>query len=292
MTKRYYSLKEIPKLNLISSSKRYSSANEPIILRNLVGYNFLPNIISSFQDYDNLYLVMTYFEGETLSVLKKKKMTEKQIKFISACVIQSLTYLRNKNIINRDIQMHNIIMDKQKYFNLIDFSYSIKYSDKNIINYYMVPNPRICPPEIMNHSNYDYNSDYYRLGSIIYYLIFKKYPNRAKKEYNVDKIILNQTLSNYSSSCIDFVNKLLISDYRERIGFKGINELKNHSWFEGFDWKNFEKKRIISPFKFIPKKNISCRHFDMDKNIFINNTDFEYYDYTNKKIIINILNNS
>ena len=290
MNKRYYSLKEIPKLHLIASSKRYSSVNEPNILKNLVGYNFVPNIISSFQDYDNLYLIMTYFEGETLSKFKNKKMTEEQIKFISACIIQSLTYLRKKKIINRDVQMHNIIMDNQKYFNLVDFSYSIKYSDKNNIDYYMVPNPKECPPEILNHLNYDYNSDYYRLGSILYYLIFKKYANQVKKEYNINEIFINKTLNNYSTSCIDFINKLLISDNSERIGFKNIKELKQHSWFEGFDWKNFENKRIISPFKFFSKKKVFCRKFNNDKNILLNSSTFEYYEYVNKKIIISILN--
>ena len=60
-------------------------------------------------------------------------MTENQLKFISACVIQSLIYLRKENIIHRDIMMQNIIMDKKKYFNVIDFSFSINYSEKNNI---------------------------------------------------------------------------------------------------------------------------------------------------------------
>ena len=59
-------------------------------------------------------------------------MTEWQIKFISGCVIQSLFYLRKENIIHRDIMMQNIIMDREKYFNIIDFSFSINYSEKNI----------------------------------------------------------------------------------------------------------------------------------------------------------------
>ncbi len=58
-------------------------------------------------------------------------MSEKQIKFISACIIQSLIYLRKEQIINRDIRMKNLIMDRKKYLNLIDFSFAIKYSDRN-----------------------------------------------------------------------------------------------------------------------------------------------------------------
>ena len=44
-------------------------------------------------------------------------LTEEQIKFALDCIIQLLNYLREKQIIHRDIMMKNIIMDKNKYFN-------------------------------------------------------------------------------------------------------------------------------------------------------------------------------
>lgn len=103
--------------------------NEPIILKKINKYNFLPKIISSFQDYDNLYLVTNFFEGDVLHNYKNEILSEEKIKFISACVIQSLIYLRKENIINRDIRMKNIIMDKNRYVNVIDFSFAIEYSN-------------------------------------------------------------------------------------------------------------------------------------------------------------------
>ena len=67
--------------------------------------------------------------------------------------------------------MKNIIMDKDKYFNIIDFSFSIDYFHRNIKKNNMITYNLVSPPEILKHTKYDYNSDYYRLGSIIYYLI-------------------------------------------------------------------------------------------------------------------------
>ena len=142
-------------------------------------------------------------------------MTEEQIKFVSACVIQALIYLRKQKIIHRDIMMKNILMDKDRYFNIIDFSFSINYKDKDNINNYMVTYNRVSPPEMLKQSKYDYNSDYYRLGSIIYYLIFKIYPYTEKKKKNITDLKINHNCNNYySSSCIDFLNKLIISDYK------------------------------------------------------------------------------
>ena len=88
---------------------------------------------------------------------------------------------KKRKIIHRDIMMKNIIMDDEKYFNIIDFSFSIDYLNKNNNKNKMITYNRVTPPEILNYSNYDYNSDYYRLGSVIYYLLFKIYPYTKKK---------------------------------------------------------------------------------------------------------------
>ena len=242
MNEKYYALKEIPKLKLSSYNEFYSSLNEPIILKRFVKYDFLPKIITSFQDLDNLYLITNFFEGDILYNYKDENMSETQIKFIAACIIQSLSYLRKEKIINRDVRMKNVIMDNHKYLNLIDFSFAINYSDKNNKKTYITPSKFEGSPEIFNHSMYDYNSDYYRIGTIIYYLIFKKFPDLNKKQDNTNRFDFKNA-KNYTSTCIDFLHKLLITDYKKRIGFNNINELKNHNWFGNFNWEKFEKKK-------------------------------------------------
>ena len=147
---------------------------------------------------------------------------------------------KRKKIINRDVRMKNLIMDKDRYLNIIDFSLAINYNNKDDSEKFIIGSKFESSPEMLNQSQYDYNSDYYRIGIIIYYLIFKKYANMDKR-----MIQINEYNKNYSSSLIELLNKLLIKDYKKRIGFNSINELKNHSWFKGFDWNNFEKKKLF-----------------------------------------------
>ena len=229
-------------------------------------------------------------------------LTEEQIKFMSACVIQALTHLREKKIIHRDILMKNIIMDNDRYFNLIDFSFSINYKNKDNKNYYVICYEKARPPEIFSWSEYDYNSDYYRLGSIIHFLIFKLYPLDIKKskkikEYSVDFNKVN----NYSKNCIDFMNKLIISDYKKRIGYNDINELKNHSWFKEFNWKKLKEKKINSPFNFVSNiKKENCSKMNESLNlisIFKNYSKEDFYktliknfDYINNNSIERLKN--
>ena len=263
----------------------------------------MPKIISAFQDYDYIYLITTYYAGKSLNYFRNDNMTEEKIKFVSACVIQSLIYLRKENIIHRDIMMQNIIMDNKKYFNVIDFSFSINYFEKNNSLKYLNTYNMVTPPEMEKLKEYDYNSDYYRLGSIIFYLIFKTYPFIIKLEKNVTDITIDYTIvKNYSYNCIDFLNKLIISDPQKRIGFKDINELKNHSWFKNYDWNKLEKKQLESPFNLIENDfdQSLCIKVDIISNEYLmryksNSKKFIYrelikkFDYTNIMILNEIL---
>lgn len=301
----YYALKEIPKLMLRHSIDILSFLQEPKILKKFINYNFIQNIISSFDDHDNLYLVTNYYEGSNLDYYKDEIMNEEQIKFISACIIQSFIYLRNNSIIHRDISMRNLIFDKERYLNLIDLSYAINYKDKNDFNNYLIClDPYDNSPEIQIKSKYDYNLDYYKLGAnIIYYLIFKKNANAVKKEKNISELVIDsKSIKNYSSNCIDFINKLIKTDFKKRIGFKSINELKNHLWFDGFDWKNLEQKKLISPLIFNKEQkffNNKCSKFYFSEEKIMKHKKsirnnyykklIKEYNYVNKNIIIKIL---
>lgn len=249
----------------------YSHLNEPQILKRLNKYNFGIKLISSFKDYDNIYLITTFFEGKTLNSFENEIMNEEQIKFISACIIQSLIYFRQEKIIHRDIHLKNVIMDADKYFNIIDFSSAVDYIDKDNIDYYIRTNGNVAPPEMLSNKKYFFNSDYYRFGSIIYYLIFKKYPNVIKREKKEESLSIDyRQIKNYSFNCIDFLNKLIISNPKERIGYRDINEMKNHPWFNNFNWDNLENKKIESPFNLtqkIPVKYPECSKLDITKNI-------------------------
>jgi serine/threonine protein kinase len=247
---KYYAVKITPKYNIKSIGRLNSLINEPYILNRFKQQaNFVPEIISSFQDYDNMYIITSFYDGPTLGYFEDKTLSEEQIKFISACIIQSLKYIRKYNIIHRDLTILNVIMDKNNYFNLIDFSFSVDYSNRKS-NKLKCNSLRIdTPPEIRNNSEYNYNSDYFRLGNLIFFLVFKKYPWDLKKLTNSTEIFqIMKIKQNYSNFLFQFVDGLIQKDIKKRLGYKNINELINHPWFNKFNWKKLKKKEIKSPF--------------------------------------------
>ena len=189
------------------------------------------------------------------------------------------------------------MMDKDNYFNLIDFSFSVTYSDRysktlkcnfDILN---------TPPEILNNTEYDYNSDYFRLGYLLFFLVFKKNPWEVSQRKNLSELIdIYNLKGKFSTELFDFLNSLISINIKKRIGYKSIKELMNHQWFLGFDWEKLEKKKIISPFFFNQNKidRPICKRFKkslpmiMRYKTFINNTFyinaikiFENLNFTN-----------
>ena len=264
LTGELYALKEIPKSAFSNHLFMYSHLNEPNILRRINKYDLGIKLIGSFKDYENIYLITTLFEGKTLDYFKDEILGEDKIKFISACIIQNFIYFRKENIIHRDIGFENIIMDENN-FNIIDFSCSIDYNSKNNLKYYIITDVRVIAPERKRYKTYVFNSDYYGFGSLLYYLLFKKFPNVIKRKKHISNLAIKYTRNlNYSSDCIDFINKLIIDNPQKRIGYKDVNELKTHQWFKGFNWDKLKKKLIKSPFKFINDsfKKTNCSKFE------------------------------
>ena len=55
------------------------------------------------------------------------------------------------------------------------------------------------------------------------------------------------------------------------MGAKGIHEIKNHSWFDNFDWRSLEKGEFKSPF-YIDTEN---KNFKLDTSFSINDSSLK-----------------
>ena len=276
------------------------------VLSKFTHSNFIQKLISSFYDYDNLYFVSKFYDDYVLNyMIKDWYFNEKQIQFFSACIIQALINLRQEKYIHRDVHFGNLVMDKEKYISLIDFHITIEYTNKNDHRYDIVGSPELCAPEMLNLKTYDYNSDYYRLGSMIYYLIFKGYPNYIMRDNNMTSFVIKHDANKeYSVECIDFINRLLVTEPKNRIGFNNINELVLHPFFKNFSWNDLIHKKMKSPFigakKVKRDLGLCAIPFNFTKVIFFSQkilkderlrNVFINYDNVNDEIVKNILSN-
>jgi len=105
---------------------------------------------------------------------------------------------------------------------------------------------------------------FFSLGVVCYEMMMKKRPYIGKNRQEIkDKmskeqvqIKPNQIPKGWSPQIADFINKLLMINPENRLGYRGISELKFHPWLRYFDWKLIYLKKEKAPF--IPPKKVIC----------------------------------
>ena len=259
-------MKQLSKCKLIEQ-KCYEDIIYEQELCSRLEHPFIAPLLFSFQDKEYLYMVNDLMSGGDLRYwyIQKKIFTEKECKFIVACIILALEYLHTNKIIHRDLKPENILFDKNGYIHITDFGIAKQLGnepEEHIIH--ASGSPGYMSPEAMFKEKHSYASDFFSLGVICYEMMMKKRPyigkNRQeiKEKMSKEQIQLknNEIPKGWSSEFIDFINKLLIKNPENRLGYKGISELKSHPWLRYYDWKLLYLKKENAPF--IPPKKVVC----------------------------------
>ena len=255
-TQTKYALKEMSKVKIIDRKSEKSIKNEKDFLSQL-HHPFIVNMICSFQDYDNLYLVMDLLSGGDLRyhICHKKKFSESQTKFIIACVITGLQYIHSNNIIHRDIKPENLVLDSNGYVAITDFGVAKRNSKDNSNE--TSGTPGYMAPEVLCAQNHSFPVDFFAVGVMGFEFMngYRPYLGRNRKE--IKEAVLSRQAHihrkdalnlGWSIESCDFINRMVYRKPMKRLGFKGIGEIKAHDWFKGFEWDLLEMKKMKSFF--------------------------------------------
>ena len=233
---------------------------------------FIIKLISTFQDFDNLYLLLELLKGGDLRFHLdnyKSLITESHIKFLLTNIIFALDYINSIGIIHRDIKPENIIFDNNGYAKLTDFGIA-KLNKSNIIE--ISGTVEYMSPECLFGKKQKYYSDFYSLGVICYECINRKKPFIGNKKEELKEQILNNRIhlkSNqyYSKSLCSFVNCLLKRNPYKRLGYlEGIKELEEHYLFNDMNWNDIYQQKEYSPW--IEIINYSKEKFGFNDEIY------------------------
>ena len=298
------------KAKIISRHSEQNIIGERNILSK-IHHPFIVNMYFSFQDYDNLYLLMDLLSGGDLRYhLSHKKpcvFNEIQTKFFISNIILALEYIHSQKIIHRDIKPENLVLDINGYVRLTDFGIAIINKDDNSKE--SSGTAGYMAPEVMLQQGHSYPADFFALGVIGYEFMIGNRPYYGKNRKQIKdfimayqaKIKFNNMKKGWSENSKDFINRLLQRRPVKRLGYTGIKELKNHLWLKDLDWDSLKKKKIRAPY--IPK--VGKEYFDKKycqeektndkyKNL-ININDyqnvFENYTYINLNYISKLTNN-
>ena len=222
--KKQYAMKRVY-INNLSEKEKLSSLNEIRILSSLNH----PNIIGykeAFFDSKTrtLNIVMEYADdGDLLQKIKNNlknhlHFAEKTIWDWFIQILEGLKYLHDNKIMHRDLKSANIFINKNGILKIGDLNVSI--IAKMGLAKTRTGTPYYCSPEIWKDLSYDYKSDVWSLGCIIYELCMLKPPFRGTslKElcFNVIKGHYLPIINYYSDDLRQIISRMLVVNPNKR----------------------------------------------------------------------------
>ena len=266
--KKFYALKEISKVKVIDKKSINSIIYERELLSRLK-HPLIINLHYAFQDYNNLYLVLDLLTGGDLRYQighhQRQYFSEQQTKFFISCIVESLSYIHNQNIIHRDIKPENLVFDDKGYLHITDFGIA-KFKMKNNKNE-TSGTPGYMAPEVMKSLNHTGSVDYFAVGVITYELMMGQRPYIGKNRKEIKEQMMSRQIFideemiplGWSEESADFINRLMERKDNKRLGYYNELEIKKHPWFFDIDFDELVNKRLNAPF--LPKIN----HDNYDK---------------------------
>ena len=263
-TNKIYAMKILDKQFLLEKNQITHTKTERIALEKLK-HPFIVKLNYAFQDFKNLYFITEFLQGGELfyHLRKKSGFKEKAVKFYMSQVLLALEFMHDNNYIYRDLKPENIMIDKQGNIKLTDFGLS-KILKPNETTYTLCGTAEYLAPEIIFGKGYDKTCDWFSFGVVIFELFCGYHPFGRKNKKIDPTIYLRKTYipEKVGKKAKDLIEKLFVSNPKNRLGYKSADEIKNHPFFKDIDFKKVLNKEYKPPF--IPQLD--------------NETDLKYFE--------------
>jgi serine/threonine protein kinase len=262
-TGKKYAIKVIDKFIIDKLEKTHEIFIERDMLTKILNH---PNIIKFnyvFQNKKKIFFIEElYLNGSLQNLIERNKIiSEKLIKFYLGEILNVLSYFEEKKIAHRDIKPDNILLDDNDHLKFIDFATATKinsiYDMKKRIfkpreneKCELLGTLEYCSPEMLKGKVKNEKScDIWSFGIIIYQLYHSYTPFKGKNDDETKNNILYNEITfkdNLNENVKDLIIQCLNKNDNERIGIKSIMEIKNHIYFDGFDFENLFEKKVPS----------------------------------------------
>ena len=257
-----------------------------------------PNIIHfrEVQNHNNyLYIVMDYADGGDLSMKIKEQrgkfFPEDKILDWFTQVCLAIKHIHDRRILHRDIKSQNIFLMKNGQVKLGDFGIAkcLNHTIDKAKTY--VGTPYYLSPEIINSQPYDFKSDIWSLGVLLYEMCALKMPFDASNLPQLYIKIINCNYPPLSNIYSEDLKKLVKSMLNETsLKRPNITDILDYPIIKQRIKKFLNEKEYQDEFSHTVLHNFSLskNHSDekMTKNELINNNN-----NTNNNNIYNYMNN-
>jgi serine/threonine-protein kinase len=139
-----------------------------------------PNIVTVYdvgEDLGMSYIVMEFFEGQTLGqLMTKSRFSAAQITHVIYNAGMGLDYAHENGVFHRDVKPDNIMISKGGIVKVMDFGIARVVESNLTKTGSVIGTPAYMSPEQFSGQKIDHRSDIFSLGVILYELLTGKKP--------------------------------------------------------------------------------------------------------------------
>ena len=266
-----YVIKQISLLGLGDQQKNEYKLEASLL--SSINSNYVVKYYTSFEETNNLNIVMEYCNGGDLfQFLEEKKKTkhllsENLIWELFIKMILGLSAIHKMKILHRDLKSQNIFLTKNLEVKIGDLGVAKQLNQTNFAKTF-IGTPYYLSPELCSEKPYNYKSDIWAIGCILYELCTYKHPFNAKSQGALILKILNSIPEKinqyYSRDLQKMIDLLLNKDYLLRPSCSDILKLP----------VVIIKAKKCNLFEEIVKNNPKNHfHIDLDSALYIQNKE-------------------
>jgi len=246
-----YALKTLGKRQQIDEQEVDHVINESRILQG-IDFPLIVNHHASFQDDDNLHILMEFVQGCDLHayITETNGFKEPLIKFFAAQIVVILEYLHDQHIVFRDLKPENLLVDVLGFLKLTDFSFAKKLENRHGRTETFCGTPCYVAPEVILQEGHGLCVDWWSLGVLIYEMVTGEPPfNNEGIVELYDDVLTNDVRfdQRFSLPLQSILTELLLKDPRHRLGAAGAAEVRSHPFFNEVNWDGLVEKTVKSP---------------------------------------------
>ncbi|KAL5969804.1 cGMP-dependent protein kinase 2 [Taenia solium] len=217
---------------------------------------FVCRLYATYRDTKYVYMLLeACLGGEIWTVLRNRGNFDDNItRFIVASVLEAFTYLHTNHIIYRDLKPENLLLDGRGYIKLCDFGFAKKVSPGKK-TWTFCGTPEYVAPEIILNKGHDHSADYWSLGILMFELLTGSPPFTGMDPMKIYSIILRGIDAimfppfQINRTATALIHRLCAQNPVERLGYGrgGIVDIKQHKYFQGFDWIGLCRSTLQAP---------------------------------------------